>query len=58
MWVRPTKTARPGTSGRVGRLVVPFAASGLRIGELAALGVVDFNLATREVRVRATAVGG
>jgi integrase len=40
------------------RLVVPFAAcSGLRIGELAALRVVDLNLAAREVRVRGTAVG-
>ena len=40
------------------RLVVPFAAcTGLRIGELAALRVVDLNLAAREVRVRSTAVG-
>ncbi len=40
------------------RLVVPFAAcTGLRIGELAALHVVDVNLGTREVRVRGTAVG-
>lgn len=39
-------------------VVVPFAAcTGLRIGELAALHVVDLNLAAREVRVRATAVG-
>jgi site-specific recombinase XerC len=35
------------------RVVVPFAAcTGLRIGELAALQVVDLNLAAREVRVR------
>jgi integrase len=40
------------------RVVVAFAAcTGLRIGELAALRVVDLNLAAREVRVRATAVG-
>jgi integrase len=40
------------------RLVIPFAAqTGLRIGELAALTVGDLNLAAREVRVRATAVG-
>ena len=37
---------------------MPFAAcTGLRIGELAALRVVDLNLAARKVRVRATAVG-
>jgi integrase len=40
------------------RLVVPFAVcTGLRIGELAGLHVVDLNLAAREVRVRGTAVG-
>jgi integrase len=39
-------------------LVVPLAAcTGLGIGELAALSVVDLNLAAREVRVRGTAVG-
>jgi integrase len=40
------------------RLVVSFpACTGLRIGELAALHVVDLNLAAMEVRVRGTAVG-
>jgi integrase len=40
------------------RIVVPFAAcTGLRIGELAALRTADVNLAAREVKVRATAVG-
>ena len=39
-------------------LVVPFAVTtGLRIGELAALTVGDLVLASREVHVRATAVG-
>ena len=38
-------------------LVVPFAvATGLRVGELAALRVCDVNLAAGEVTVRATAV--
>ena len=39
-------------------LVVPLAVTtGLRIGEIAALKVGDLALASREVRVRATAVG-
>ncbi len=33
------------------------ACTGLRIGELAALRTADLNLAAREVKVRATAVG-